>query len=1355
MKAMKKAISLLLVLAVVLSMIPAAVAAGTLPFTDVNRLDWFYDAVEYVYEEGLMSGTSATTFAPNGTTTRGMIVTILHRLEGVSMAYGENFADVSADAYYADAVAWASDKGIVTGYGNGYFGPNDAITRQQLATILFRFAGFYGKSTTPRAMLGDFADGDSVADYAIDAMQWAVAEDLIKGSDGYLNPNGFATRAQVATILERFCNVGGGDMLLPGFIFDCDDENNDDEDGGVVTVSFDLGYNADYAVENQVVKSGDIVSEPAVYRENHMLIGWHEKKTNREFDFTNSVCSDLELIACWIDLSDRTDTDGEGLIDVLEDYYGTNRHLPDTDGDGLSDYFELDELGTDPLKQDTDSNAITDNLEDADADGLCNEDEAEIGTNATYYDTDHDFLSDYDELYVYHTDPLLKDTDADGVNDGDEIAIGSDPFAKETEFITQMETGEPTEEVPVTVSVSAVTDAGGAGTLEINPVTHFENHLVSERIAGYLGCAYDFETDGRLESAQVTFMYDESLGEIGETFQPRVYFLNEETQEYEELPNQIVENGRITVELSHFSTYILLNKVKFDQIWDKEIKAPGTGDQVSKNLSVVFVIDDSGSMSGDRVQTVKTVMGEFIDSLGEEDRAAVVKFTGSASLLQSLTSDKTALKGAVERLYASGGTDIDEGVLLGIEQLKADDGGNSYDTLILLTDGQDSGFNSRWSACANQCKDIGIVAYSIGIGSGVSSNHLASFAEATGGKYYHAEVSSDLVDHFDDLKGETIDFTSDSNNDKLSDYYTALINSGDLPVTNSATELVGCLSIFGADCADWDGDGRLNGEEITVVMTAAGTPAVHVISHPFYADIDCDGLNDSEEYGLGTDYFSYTFDQLEAYETLTERRTNAQEDADYSYDDLTEKATLGVLNWEKEENAKKILIDYFYDFASQESINANAEKIEDLAKLTSIMSGVDSLVDIASSIEGMVKATGGVYDLADSNKKAQNFGFNVYKSLEEIFKCTNEKDLNRALELTGDALSATGDGAEIVLKEWELEAKTVSEALGTTAEILGAIEKGLGIYETVMGFVAQDGKMLKMKLPEIKGFAKFSKSYKDWTGKKFIGDVKNGEAVGYAFDALELAADCAVMYTTYAKIQANLDAFVEYIEIIEYISKNGNDVKFVQDAAGSVAKIVTEDGGDIMEEYWKAVREKSVKTFVSSGSDVLLDHPYAKAIKATVDLGITIFGLDEAAETVCNLVAADAITDACLHYVDIHTFKDGTAHFSATSYEAAEKYLTQLAQSRIYTEDAGKKFLGIKGLTVVIADWIGSWLPGVAGPEECIEIAQENILDFYSAASNLGLTLSKKLPEYSTYYPHSQEGGGDGSYGSGGSSGGR
>ena len=179
-----------------------------LPFTDVAENDWFVDAVRYVYENGMMSGTSSTTFSPSVTTTRGMIVTILHRLEGApSSQESVAFLDVPADQYYADAVAWAAENGIVGGYGNGKFGPNDPITREQMAAILYRYAQYKGMTavTLEENLIG-FSDQEQVSGYAVQAMNWAVGQELISGmGDGTLNPQGNATRAQVAVILTRFC----------------------------------------------------------------------------------------------------------------------------------------------------------------------------------------------------------------------------------------------------------------------------------------------------------------------------------------------------------------------------------------------------------------------------------------------------------------------------------------------------------------------------------------------------------------------------------------------------------------------------------------------------------------------------------------------------------------------------------------------------------------------------------------------------------------------------------------------------------------------------------------------------------------------------------------------------------------------------------------------------------------------------------------------------------------------------------------------------------------------------------------------------------------------------------------------
>lgn len=161
-----------------------------LPFTDVSANNWFYDGVKYAYENGLMNGTSSNAFSPNANTTRGMIVTILARVEGVN---------TNGTPWYAAGQKWAMDNGISDGTNMP-----GVITREQLATILYRYAKQKGYDVSKSAALTGFSDADKVSGYAAEAMQWAVAEGLLQGSNGKLNPQGSATRAQVATILMRF-----------------------------------------------------------------------------------------------------------------------------------------------------------------------------------------------------------------------------------------------------------------------------------------------------------------------------------------------------------------------------------------------------------------------------------------------------------------------------------------------------------------------------------------------------------------------------------------------------------------------------------------------------------------------------------------------------------------------------------------------------------------------------------------------------------------------------------------------------------------------------------------------------------------------------------------------------------------------------------------------------------------------------------------------------------------------------------------------------------------------------------------------------------------------------------------------
>ena len=184
-------------------------APVALPFTDVKSGNWFYDAVKYAYAQGLMTGTSATTFAPNGTMNRAMIVTVLYRLEKSPAATGASkFTDVPAGQWYSDAVAWAAANKIVNGYDETTFGPMNAVTREQMAAILFRYEQYKGlENVTLEENLNRFPDQNKISAYAIPALQWAVGQKIINGNaDGTLDPTGTATRAQVAQIFTNLLN---------------------------------------------------------------------------------------------------------------------------------------------------------------------------------------------------------------------------------------------------------------------------------------------------------------------------------------------------------------------------------------------------------------------------------------------------------------------------------------------------------------------------------------------------------------------------------------------------------------------------------------------------------------------------------------------------------------------------------------------------------------------------------------------------------------------------------------------------------------------------------------------------------------------------------------------------------------------------------------------------------------------------------------------------------------------------------------------------------------------------------------------------------------------------------------------
>ena len=183
-----------------------------LPFTDVNFTEWYYDAVNYVYMNGLMTGKDSTTFAPLEPLARAQFATVLHRMNGAqAMEYTDVFADVGEGAWYEDAVLWAAKAGVVTGYSNGCFGPSDDINREQMAVMMYRYAGYKGYNLSVKADFSHYQDAGNVSEFAEEAMQWAVGEGIITGkyNETMLEPQGNASRAECSMIMMRFVEKFG------------------------------------------------------------------------------------------------------------------------------------------------------------------------------------------------------------------------------------------------------------------------------------------------------------------------------------------------------------------------------------------------------------------------------------------------------------------------------------------------------------------------------------------------------------------------------------------------------------------------------------------------------------------------------------------------------------------------------------------------------------------------------------------------------------------------------------------------------------------------------------------------------------------------------------------------------------------------------------------------------------------------------------------------------------------------------------------------------------------------------------------------------------------------------------------
>lgn len=579
------------------------------------------------------------------------------------------------------------------------------------------------------------------------------------------------------------------------------------------------------------------------------------------------ICDSEENMDAIIEDS-TADLDTDTIPDYIEELFGTNSNSDDTDSDGLSDDVEATILGCDARYADTDADGISDGDEDPDGDGLTNLIELSIRTDPCRFDTDGDALTDYDEVNKYKTDPLSMDTDSDNLDDGWEIRNGTDPLIT-NEMITvqdSVQMGECTADIIVDLP------GGMAHSLTVEAS---DIEILQSGIPGQLSAAVDLSTRGELteNGATLSFQIPEDYPhETTDDFIPVIYYFNEALQLLEEIPTTY-SNGIAQAHLEHFSTYILLNKVVFDEVWNNEIRAPGDDSSDMTGLDIVLVIDSSGSMTSNDGQNLRIAAAkEFVAKLSENDRAAVVDFDNYSNLYQSFTNDHDLLNSAIDRVDSSGGTSLSAGMNLALQQFISESytRTDAYKYIIFLTDGEGSYSNSY----TNTAIENGIVVYTIGLGSGVDEALLRQIAESTGGKYFFASTADALLSVYEDVSFETVDYSADTNEDGISDYHTRLIADGILLngvgkryFTGAITDIIlelypNCINIneliYQAiqSNADFDGDGLLNGDEL-VITTSGNRVYVTMVSDPTMANSDADPFTDNLEVKLEGSPFAY------------------------------------------------------------------------------------------------------------------------------------------------------------------------------------------------------------------------------------------------------------------------------------------------------------------------------------------------------------------------------------------------------------------------------------------------------------------------------------------------------------------
>lgn len=552
------------------------------------------------------------------------------------------------------------------------------------------------------------------------------------------------------------------------------------------------------------------------------------------------------------------DTDGDGIVDGNETLWGLNYKKADTDDDGLTDFEELFITLTNPLEPDTDGNGISDAEDDNDGDGIDNRTEIAYGTDPLSADTDGDNLTDYEEIYIYHTDPLNADTDGDGLSDYDDVFLGFSPLLQDTDGNGIL---DPDEKLDQTVEkefgdedgrgitkVSVSMNVAGNAQTKVGIINTYGMDALSSDVVGLVGVPVEIRANVVFDTAEISFYYDETaLGDVAEE-DLAILWYDEANNWYQILDQDCVvdtDNNKVSYVTTHFSTYMLVDSKAWYDAWRQNIDYRNSEEGDEKHyFDIAFVVDVSGSMYGSRISSAQEAMNNFIGSMQIEDEAAIVRFESRAYVVCDFTSDTFALKAGVSSLRASGGTNVNNGLLKALELFAARDSGKKK-IIILLCDGDVNYVQSTIDDCIDQEIQI----YAVNIASKSAHADLEKMADQTGGQYYYGESEDWLKKVFVSIQGDTLDQIdpTDTDGDGLYDIY----ETAGMKLPN------GQIIYTDPNKADTDGDSLSDFEETGLVYNVddryigfnekVKCKYFMMRSNPNDPDTDDDGMKDNED----------------------------------------------------------------------------------------------------------------------------------------------------------------------------------------------------------------------------------------------------------------------------------------------------------------------------------------------------------------------------------------------------------------------------------------------------------------------------------------------------------------------------